>query len=185
MHYIEKYYKETNPEKRHIILNEARKTGQEPEEYELREMIWIRRYGKREKEKAEVDYFIRSLVVTQSYSGGLGALFRSGARKIGERILHDLFLDDIHYYGENGRMVLYDEFCNCAGLYYSLCDDNKFYRTKLFGIMPISQTEVNKKILREIKSIKEKALPNLKLEQEMELFVKAFFDVYLQKYTLV
>lgn len=185
MDFIEKYYKETDPEIRHTILKEAKENGQGLEEYELREKLWTRRYAKREKEQAGVDYFIRSYVVTQSYSGGLGAFFRSGAGAIGKKILHDLFLDDVDGYGEEGRRVLYDEFCHCATLYYSLCDEDKSYGTKLLGIKVMAQTEVKDKIFKEIKAIKEKALPNLNLEKEMELFARALFDVYARRYQSV
>lgn len=179
---LESYFKEQDREKRKLILEKEQNQQTDDLQAALCRKIWERRYADRIKEPEGVDYFIRALMVTGSYSKGTISRMLSVPQKIKKDILHNLFLDDIGAYGEEGKAVLYQEFCNCARFYFRICRESRSYSTKAFGLVGMSEKELEKKIGKEIKAFVESAVPALKLEKEMESFAAAFRDVFLEDY---
>lgn len=182
MDWINDYLKENDAKKRLHILDSVPETMKEDPTYKLCRAIWDRRYQKRPKGLEGTDYFIRSFMTIQTYSPGI--IFRSGERKTREILIHDLFLYDIGSYGPEGEQMLYQEYCNCADYYYSLCLDSRPYRSKVFGTMEMTGEQVARKIYNEIERLKESAELKLGMESELSMFIRAFYDVYQKRFQI-
>lgn len=180
MDWMNEYFAEMDAGKRLEILNREQDAMGAESLFKLCRAIWERRYQKRPKGMEGTDYFIRSFMTIQTYSPGV--IFRFGEKKTKEALRYDLFLEDVVSCGAEGEAVLYQEYCNCADYYYSLCVNSRSYRSKVFGTMEMTEKEVAAKVYNEIESLKESAVMKLWMKDELSMFIKAFYEVYQRRF---
>lgn len=173
------YYQEIDKDKRKALLDGAiAKEGINPE-YELRQVLWERRYGRREKEPEGVDYYIRGwmtlMYLKQSATSVLGK--RSALREI-QKAKKDWNMKFLRDQGELGERLLYQELYNMVKLYIHLCGNDKNYRSSLFGLMQIDQKKLTEKIAFDVHESTRTIPQILGVEEELQDLQRAAADAF-------
>ncbi|MCR5775523.1 MAG: hypothetical protein K6G42_10605 [Lachnospiraceae bacterium] len=179
--WISEYRKETDRNRRKVILDREREAHGNDEEFIIREKMWNARYDR--IKGMDVDYGIRGWVNLQSTKR---RVYLPGEKKrIAKEI--DGIRSDWQFplcaeNGEVGSKALYDELFNISLFYYDLCEKDKTYNAVLLGLGHISDERRVDKISREVKEITEKIPANLGIEEEFAPFIKAARDAFIFRY---
>ncbi len=179
--WISEYKKETDRNRRKLILErEKDEHGKEPE-YEIREKIWNARYDR--KNGQDIDYGIRGWVNLESTKR---RMYMPGEqkrlRKEIDGIKADWQFPLCAEYGEVGEKALSDELFNITLFYFELCERDKTYNSVVLGLGHISDERRASKIAKEVREITEAIPERLKITEELEPFIKAAREAFIYKF---
>lgn len=173
------YYRETDPERRKELLSDG--SGDEPgnDRNALRRSLWNLRYTDPKAEGHRVDrllwQFVNILCIYRM--SGPGFLRKNGEKEIREAI-KTMGFQEASSLGEEGYEELYREFRNAARRYFTVCNGDKSYRKKYFGIVPISGAECSEKLARDAWRLSVGVEERFHLESELTLLSKAVKDEF-------
>lgn len=175
------YCHELHRKKRRAILERAIETEGMSPANELRMKLLEARYGKSKEQKT--DYFLRGLMTLKMINaGGRGFFAKKRIAKDREAIRMDWKLELADSYGEIGKKVLYQEFCNVMLLYLKLCNDDRNYNSTLLGIGRLSEETLANKIGRDLYTIAYEYPEELGLKKELASFTEAAKQMFFEKY---
>lgn len=172
----EKFYKELNPEKRYMILQENNDIDGMSD---YRKKIWEKRYGKGRPRK---DLYVRCLM-DMKFIHESGVTDFSGARKKqAAEILVNLGLADAENYPDAQRQIILLELKNSFLKYIDVSRGGRGFTSLVFGMGQLSDDGVAKKIADQISAIAFDMPYRFKMEHEYELLqnaaLLAFREVY-------
>ena len=130
--WVEKYYLETDRERRKEMLDQAIAEEGMTRENEIRLKFWERRYETREKDNVQIDRFIRGwMEMSYMNTSSRSAFGRKKLEREKEKVLDDWSMELARSYGEEGEEAFYQELCNtlwragqrqdAAGPLFALC----------------------------------------------------------------
>ena len=129
------YYREYDPMKRKMFLDQSIAAGEDEEANAVRKELWELRYGE----------------PSEAGSGTPGKLFGlKRARKEIEKNLARLKFREMQEKSELHRELLYRECCHMVKTYMELCEKDKTYNTTLCGIVPISEKSAKSKLQKDV-----------------------------------
>ena len=170
--WISEYKKETDKNRRKVILDREREAHGSDPEYEIREKMWHARYDK--KNGMDIDYGIRGWVNLQSTKR---RVYLPGEKKRLQKEIEGIKKDWqfplCAEYGETGDKALSDELFNITLFYMDICERDKTYNSVLLGLGHITDERRAVKIAREIKEITETIPELLNIEEEFKPFIEA------------
>ncbi len=165
------YYHELQADKRRKLLDEAvASEGMSPEN-ELRRRLLDARYGKALGRGKKVDYFIRGWMTLSM----LASNTRNRKRMVRDiqSVMDDWKFDLAGEYGEAGKRILYQEFCNMVLVYIDLCKRDKTYGAVILGIGRISDESLMMKIARDIYNVAYDVPEQAGISADLKLFTEA------------
>lgn len=147
-----KYRNELDRHARRALLEECPEPEGSPA-LDFRRHLLDDRYLR--QNEADVDTFIRGWISASmlSRSGKKDLKINMRTRKIVDGILADWQLEAAEKLGEEGLSVLEDEFYNMILLYMAISKDDRKYSRTLFGLMPLDQRAMIRKLEEDIRSI--------------------------------
>jgi hypothetical protein len=165
------YYHELQADKRQKLLDEAiAEEGLSPEN-ELRRKLLDARYGKALGRGKKVDYFIRGWMTLSMLPSGSRNKKRM-ARDI-QSVMDDWKFEMAGQYGETGKRILFQEFCNMVLVYIDLCKKDKTYGAVILGIGRISDESLMMKIARDIYNVAYNIPDEAGISADLKLFTEA------------
>lgn len=182
--WVERYYRELDRAKRAQILEEAVASEGMTPENELRRKLLDARYS--ENNGQMVDYFIRgwmNMYFLKSSSKSFFGPSKKKTRRELDSIRSDWQMDLAEQYGEDGRRVLYEEFCNMTLVYMSLCHTDKNYGSILLGIGHMKDESLVAKIARDIYTLAYEVPDQTDTAEEFRLFTEAATAMFCEKYS--
>ena len=178
--WVESYEKELDPKKRREILDAAIEAEGLTPANELRRKLLEARYDTVKGQ--HVDRFIRGWMEMQFIKGSRTLFGKRGAEKEKERLREDLGLVLAEPYGEEGRQVLYEEFCNGARLFLKLCREDRSYSSLLFGLGRMKESSLTSKLARTFYTAAVEAPQRIGMAEELQEFRRALVDVFREAY---
>ena len=179
--WIAEYKKETDRNRRKLILEREKEEHSGEPEFEIREKLWNARYDR--KNGQDIDYGIRGWVNLQSAKRRVhlpGELKR--LRREIDGVKSDWQFPLCSEYGEAGEKALYDELFNITLFYFDLCERDKTYNSVVLGLGHISDERRAAKIAKEIREITVVIPEQLKITEELEPFIKAAREAFIYKF---
>ena len=179
----ESFYGVKDPEKRKEALTARIAEGKEPEENQLRMELWERRYGGKEKNSGEIDYFIRAWMSLRYIYGNRKSFFygRKMKRDLAQ-VRADLCLEWGEEPGSLKEQLLYDELFHMGNCYIDLCLSDKSYSSVLMGMGQMKDTTLHNKIGQEIRETLYELPREAKMEREFRVLTQAVTDCYNEKF---
>lgn len=177
----ETYYRETDRQKRKLLLEEHGSTRQDPAD-SLRMELWELRYQRRKGLPEGVDFFIRSWMELYFISKKPGKIHRKSHLKTLEQVKKDLGFSLAGEYGDLGEEVLYQELCNGIRLYVELCRRDSKYNSALLGILKLKPERLIQKIAGEFWQIAVEIPEKYGMEEEFAVFRRACGDVFREEF---
>ena len=176
---IAQYYKETEPEKRKKLLDQAIESGEEQDANEIRKEIWEARYKGTTNEGGLADGYLK-LWMTLEFNRNAGhKIFGAGrAQKEILRELDDVKFREIRNKSALHEELLYKECKQLVKLYMDLCEKDKNYNSVLCGLVTIKKDSAVAKLKRDIYETTIRLPQELGLEKELDLVSKAAREVY-------
>lgn len=179
--WIGEYRREIDRARRKAVLDREEPEHGTEKEYEVRKKLWEGRYDR--KNGMDIDYGIRGWVNLQ-YSKRRVYLpgEQKRLRKEIEGIKKDWQFSLCEEYGETGGKALYDELFNVALYYFDICERDKTYNSVVLGLGHISDERRVNKILHEVKDLTEVIPENLRITEELDVFIRAARDAFRYRY---
>ena len=157
------YYREHDPMKRKMFLDQSIAAGEDEEANAVRKELWELRYGE----------------PSEAGSGTAGKLFGlKRARKEIEKNLTRLKFREMQEKSELHRELLYRECCHMVKTYMELCEKDKAYNTILCGIVHISEKSAKSKIQNDIYTTAIAFPEEINMQEELEMITRAAREVY-------
>ncbi len=179
--WIAEYKKETDRNRRKLILEREKEEHSGEPEFEIREKLWNARYDR--KNGQDIDYGIRGWVNFQSMKR---RVYMPGEakrlRKEIDGVKSDWQFPLCEDYGETGQKALSDELFNISLFYYEICERDKTYNSVVLGLGHISDEKRAVKIAKEVKLMTEVIPEDLNISDEFELFIKSAKEAFRYKY---
>lgn len=176
------YYHELLAAKRQKLLEQAIATEGLSPENELRKKLLEARYGKSLERGRRVDYFIRGWVTFSMLPGTISVRNKKKREKELASVMSDWQFDLANQYGETGKRVLYQEFCNLTLVYIDLCRRDKTYGSVLLGIGRISEDSMVTKIARDIFKVAYEVPKQLEVAEQLRSFTNAATAMVCEKF---
>jgi hypothetical protein len=179
---ITAYYREIDPQKRKALLEEAIRTGEEPEANEIRKELWEIRYKDRAEggKDARADGYFRMWMALEYNKDAKKKFFggNRGARKEIGKHLKELKFKEFQEKGGLYEELLYRECCHLVKTYMELCEKDKSYNSTLYGILNISSERAKEKLKQDIHQIAIELPAHLQMEQELSILTRAAREMY-------
>lgn len=174
---IEEYYKESDPNKRKALLDQALASGEDREANEIRKEIWETRYSQNGSEMA--DGYLRFWMIMEFNKNAANKWFGvKGASKDILKELNSVNFLEIQNKSDLHRELIYRECCHLLKLYIELCKTDRSYNSMLCGIITIKPEDVKAKIKKDIYKTAVCLPKDLGMEKELALVTKAAREVY-------
>lgn len=167
------YYHELRADKRQKLLEEAISVEGLSPENELRRKLLDARYGKTLGRGKRVDYFIRGWMTLSMLPSTVSARNKKKREREIRSIMDDWKFDLAGEYGEIGKRILYQEFCNMTLVYIDLCRKDKTYGAVLLGLGRISDDSLMTKIARDVYNMAYDIPAELGIREDLRLFTEA------------
>ena len=136
------YYREHDPLKRKMFLEQSIAAGEDEEANAIRKELWELRYQGRTESGSDTpaDGYLALWMAMEFNKGASGRFFGAkGARKEIVKNLEKLKFKEFQEKSDLHRELLYRECCHMVKTYMELCEKDKTYNTTLCGIVPISE----------------------------------------------
>ena len=99
-----------------------------------------------------------------------------------ESLLQGWKFDMARSYGEAGEKVLYQELCNLALLYISLCREDQHYNSVILGIGHIKNDTLVTKIMKDILAVAYEVPLELGASEELEMLSRAAGQMFCESF---
>ena len=176
---IAQYYRETEPEKRKELLEQAIASGEEPEANEIRKEIWEARYKGLTNDGSLADGYLKFWMTIEFNRASGNRLFGSrSARKSLQKELDQVSFHELIQKSELHRELVYRECEHLVKLYMDLCQTDKSYNTILCGLVTMKKDDVKSKLKNDIYETTVKVPRDLGMEEELALLTKAARKVF-------
>ena len=180
---IAQYYRETEPEKRKELLEQAIASGEDQEANEIRKEIWEARYTGTTNEGGIADGYLKFWMALEFNRNAGHKIFGSGrAQKEIRRELDDVKFREIRAKSALHEELLHRECQHLVRFYMDLCEKDKNYNSVLCGLITIKKESSEAKMKRDIYETAIRLPKDLNLEEELSLITKAAHEVYEQEY---
>lgn len=174
------YYEENNPQIRKEMLEKIEQDESvQDEALSIRKDLWNLRYGTDERQKSEIDYFIRGLVYLKSVFTQMDALFaKKRCKKLLEDAKKDLCMDQYVQNGEVFQAVLKEEWTHLAEYYFKICTEDKNFSTGALGFFKLKDEEIIDKIAEEVITIVLRVPLAMDQEDEFQMIAEIFMNAF-------
>ena len=175
------YYREHDPMKRKMFLDQSIAAGEDEEANAVRKELWELRYGGPSElgPDTRADGYL-ALWMAMEYSKDTASKFFGvkRARKEIEKNLDRLKFKELQEKSELHRELLYRECCHMVKTYMELCEKDKTYNTTLFGIVPINEKNAKSKLQGDIYHTAVRLPEEINMQQELEIITRAAREAY-------
>lgn len=175
------YYREHDPMKRKMFLDQSIAAGEDEEANAVRKELWELRYGGPSElgPDTRADGYL-ALWMAMEYSKDTASKFFGvkRARKEIEKNLDRLKFKELQEKSELHRELLYRECCHMVKTYMELCEKDKTYNTTLFGIVPINEKNAKSKLQGDIYHTAVRLPEEINMQQELGIITRAAREVY-------
>lgn len=175
------YYEIETPKQREAYLLTAMEQKLDPAHDACRLALLKKRFGT-EKNGKYADNFLHAWMMIQAASAsGVSFFGKKQKEKELRRLLSDLCIIDYPLETNEKAEVLTAEWQNFALVFLAVCAGSKSYCSTLFGIVPVKDETVAKKIAAEIDLITRKYPALFGLEDVMLPFRQIMADTFCKK----
>ena len=146
---IAQYYRETEPEKRKELLEQAIASGEDQEANKIRKEIWEARYKGTTNEGGIADGYLKFWMALEFNRNAGHKVFGSGrAQKEIRKELDDVKFREIRAKSALHEELLHRECQHLVRFYMDLCEKDKNYNSVLCGLITIKKdsAKVQKRI---------------------------------------
>lgn len=175
------YYREHDPMKRKMFLDQSIAAGEDEEANAVRKELWELRYGGPSElgPDTRADGYL-ALWMAMEYSKDTASKFFGvkRARKEIEKNLDRLKFKELQEKSELHRELLYRECCHMVKTYMELCEKDKTYNTTLFGIVPINEKNAKSKLQGDIYHTAVRLPEEINMQQELGIITRAAREAY-------
>ena len=175
------YYKEHDPMKRKMFLDQSIAAGEDEETNAVRKEIWEIRYGGPSElgPDTRADGYLVLWMAMEYSKDAAGRMFGGKrARKEVEKNLARMKFKELQEKSELHRELLYRECCHMVKTYMELCEKDKTYNTTLCGIIPISEKSAKNKLQNDIYTTAVAFPEEINMQQELEIITRAAREAY-------
>ena len=175
------YYKEHDPMKRKMFLDQSIAAGEDEEANAVRKEIWEIRYGGPSElgPDTRADGYLALWMAMEYSKDAAGRMFGGKrARKEVEKNLARMKFKELQEKSELHRELLYRECCHMVKTYMELCEKDKTYNTNLCGIVHISEKSAKNKLQNDIYTTAVAFPEEINMQQELEIITKAAREAY-------
>jgi hypothetical protein len=173
-----RYHEIEDPNDRYACLKEAIRQSLDPERDKVRLALFERRYNINAKHGMP-DLFMNAWMMINAASSGKISVFN---RKFRQRELTQymttLCLLDFPCETDDEKSLLREEWHAFAALWIHVCAESRDYCSTFFGIVPIKDDSVARKIAREIVRVTQTYPAALGYGDEMKPFSEVMVDTY-------
>ena len=174
------YYRESDPMKRKMFLDQSIAAGEEEEANAIRKELWEIRYGgKSEVPDTPADGYLALWMALEFNKYASSRLF--GANSARREIVKNLQKMKItEYQGKSAlhQELLFRECCHMVRTYMELCEKDKTYNTTLCGIVPISEKSAKNKLHRDIYETAIQVPADVNMQEELGIITRAAKTAY-------
>ena len=171
----EHYYEIENAKERKEILAQAISRGLDLPNDNYRMKLLEKRYGKDGKS----DAFMKAwMMIKASGAAGISFINKRHLQKELKQYMKDLCLLEYAPENETEQAVLLTEWENFAKVLLASCTGSKTYCSTLFGIVPIKDASVARKIAEEIDFVTRTYPQKLELADEFAPFREVMVNTY-------
>lgn len=173
------YYRERDPNIRKLLLDEAVRMKLTPEENEMRSFLYEKRYSRDLVRNTSVDNFMKTWIDFRFIKESLNSFFSKKANE--KKVLQDykrMGFEEIKKFGESSDKILYDEIYHLGMLYISLCEEDKGYKSLIFGLGQISDSHLISKIAGEFRTVAFDVPRGTGLAAEYSVWTDALRDAF-------
>ena len=175
------YYREHDPMKRKMFLDQSIAAGEDEEANAVRKELWELRYGEPSEAGSgmRADGYLALWMAMEYSKDTAGKLFGlKRARKEIEKNLARLKFREMQEKSELHRELLYRECCHMVKTYMELCEKDKTYNTTLCGIVPISEKTAKNKLQTDIYETAVVLPGNINMVEELAIITEAAKEAY-------
>ena len=175
------YYKEHDPMKRKMFLDQSIAAGEDEETNAVRKEIWEIRYGGPSElgPDTRADGYLTLWMAMEYSKDAAGRMFGGKrARKEVEKNLARMKFKELQEKSELHRELLYRECCHMVKTYMELCEKDKTYNTTLCGIVPISEKSAKSKLQKDVYTTAIVFPEEINMQEELEMITKAAREAY-------
>lgn len=176
---IAQYYRETEPEKRKELLEQAIASGEDKEANEIRKEIWEARYKGVTNDGSLADGYLKFWMALEFNRNAGHKIFGAGrAQKEIQKELDDVKFREIRKKSALHEELLYRECQQLIKFYMDLCEKDKNYNSILCGLVTIKKDSAEAKLKRDIYETAIRLPQEIGLENELDLVSKAAREMY-------
>lgn len=176
---IAQYYRETEPQKRKELLEQAIASGEDQEANAIRKEIWEARYKDITNDGSLADGYLKFWMALEFNRNAGHKVFGSGrAQKEIFKELDDVKFREISKKSSLHEELLYRECLQLVKFYMDLCEKDKNYNSILCGLVTIKKDSAISKLKRDIYETAIRLPKELGLEKDLELISRAAREVY-------
>lgn len=175
------YYREHDPMKRKLFLDQSIAAGEDEEANAVRKELWELRYGGPSELGADTraDGYLALWMAMEFSKDTAGKFFGAKrARKEIEKNLDKLKFKELQEKSELHRELLYRECCHMVKTYLELCEKDKTYNTTLFGIIPINEKDAKNKMKGDIYRTAVRFPEEINMQEELGIITRAAREAY-------
>lgn len=175
------YYKEHDPLKRKMFLDQSIAAGEDTEANAIRKELWGLRYQGRSQAGPDVpaDKYLALWMAMEFNKDAAGRFFGSrGARKEIVKNLNQLKFKEIQEKGGLYQELLYRECVHMVKTYMELCEKDKSYNTTLCGIVPMNEKSAKNKLQKDIYETAVELPGKINMEEELAIITQAAKEAY-------
>ncbi len=166
------YYREMEPAIRRQLLDEASRQGLTPEDNEIREFLFKKRYqlGKH----GYIDSFLKTwMEFKYVYGSGNGSFSIKKNQKRIRALFKELGEPEIRAMGERAVEILSREYEHSGLVYITLSSTDPSYRAVIFGLGSVSEERLAQRITADF-VVAAKVIPEqLGMTEELSLWIEA------------
>ena len=164
------------PEKRLEIFQ---KNIESDNNKELRECLWIARYGKRKPKKdLFIGYLMEMKYISESGSTDVGGAKRKQLCKI----INNLCIDNYEILSEEQRGILKNELKNTFKKFIQVSRGGRGFTSAVFGLGQLSDEGIAKKIAEQISNIAFLTPHMFRMDKEFKILQAAALEAYSEEY---
>ncbi len=175
------YYREYEPMKRKMFLDQSIADGEDDEANAVRKELWELRYGGPAEKGVETraDGYLALWMALEYNKDAAGRLFGAkSARKEIEKNLKKLKFKEIQEKSELHRELLYRECCHMVKTYMELCEKDKTYNSTLCGIVPLGEKNAKNKLQNDVYETAVVLPGNINMKEELDIITRAAREAY-------
>lgn len=175
------YYREHDPMKRKMFLDQSIAAGEDEEANAVRKELWELRYGEPSEAVSgtRADGYLALWMAMEYSKDTAGKLFGlKRARKEIEKKPCQTEIQGNAGKSELHRELLYRECCHMVKTYMELCEKDKTYNTTLCGIVPISEKSAKSKLQKDVYTTAIVFPEEINMQEELEMITKAAREAY-------
>ena len=173
-------YKEHDPMKRKMFLDQSIASGEDTEGNAIRKELWDIRYSAvSETGDGRADGYL-GLWMSLEYNRDAGRRFfgmKSAKKEIGKH-LEKLKFREFQQGDALRQELLYKECCHMVKTYMELCEKDKNYNTIICGIVPIGEKGAKNKLQIDIYETAVQLPVNLDMQEELGIITRAAREAY-------